>query len=203
MRVPMGLHEIRTACRGQIKPISCESKRWNVGSCAYIYPTAPQDRLKRSTATSLSLRNFSNAEIRFFLFSFPSTLEYRMEDLTSASSTISSVDVQKENITLEKLALGLFNHPTLVTWKFGLLAALPFGVAWKALDILNKAFNFCRKLYLRTRCPCIIRKLAGWTACRNDSTRAWSWFPTRVTMRASLLASLLEALTTREKQALE
>jgi hypothetical protein len=78
-----------------------------VSSFADIYPTAPQDRLKRRTATFLSSRKFWNAEMRFFMFSFPSTRAHRMEDLSIASSTISSVDVQKENTTLEKLTLGL------------------------------------------------------------------------------------------------
>ena len=157
----MGLHEIRSACRGQINPITCESKRSNVGSCVYIYPTAPQDRLKRRTATLLSSRNFSNTEIRFFMFSFPSTRAHRIEDLSSASSTISSVDVQKENTTLKKLTLGLFKGPRMVTRKFESLAVLPFSVAWKALDILNEAFNLRRKLDRMIRCPCIIRQLTG------------------------------------------
>jgi hypothetical protein len=84
-----------------------------------------------------------------------------MEDLASASSTISSVDVQKENTTLEKLMSGLFKGPKMVTRMFESLATLPFSVAWKALDILNKGFNLCRKLGRMARRPCIIRQLTG------------------------------------------
>ena len=80
--------------------------------------------------------------MRFFIFSFPSTRAHRMEDLSSASFTISSVDVQKENTTLEKLTLGM------VSLKFQSLAALPFSVARKALDILKEAFYLRRKLDL-------------------------------------------------------
>jgi hypothetical protein len=143
----MRLHEIRPAGRGQINAMYCESKRSKVSIFADTYPTAPQDRLKRRTATFLLSRKFWNAEIRFFMFSFPSTRSHEMEDLLSANSTISSVDVQKENTTLEELALGLFRLED-GNSKVESLGALPFSIARKARDILKEAFYLRRKLNL-------------------------------------------------------